>query len=426
MSKILIIGSGGREHALAWKIKQSPKVERIYVAPGNGGTSKIAQNISIDSKDINGLLLFARTKEIDLTVVGPEDSLAAGVVDAFKEEGLRIFGPTKYAAQIETSKAFAKQFMVEENIPTAKFERFDNYENALSHAENQPMPVVIKASGLASGKGVFICNTVKETERVLRELFVEYKLGIAGTIVIIEEFLEGPELSVHVFSDGKNAVLMPIAQDHKTIFDNDRGPNTGGMGAYAPVPWVDTNLLLKIKKNIVAPALIGFQKRDNPFVGCLYPGLKITPQGPKVLEFNARFGDPETQPLMRLLETDLVEIIVSCINGTLDKTKVSWSNQYAICVVLASEGYPDKPKIDVPIYNLDKVQSLHDVIVFHAGTKHKNKDYFTSGGRAINITATGKTLQSAKDLAYQGVRTINFEGMQYRTDIGAKALTSPL
>lgn len=440
--KVLIIGGGGREHALAWKIAQSPKVRKIYVAPGNGGTAAIAENVSIAVTDIEKLARFAKEKKIDLTVVGPDEPLALGIVDYFQEKGLRIFGPTKAAAEIEWSKAFAKQFMQEEGIPTAKFGIFHSYDEALAYLREVGAPIVVKASGLALGKGVYVCKTIEEAVTALQEIIVHRAYANAGDEVVIEEFLEGQEISIHAFCDGKTAVLFPAAQDHKTIFDGDRGPNTGGMGTYAPVPWVTDELLEEIKKTIVMPTLYGLARRGRPFVGCLFPGLIITRDGPKVLEFNARFGDPETQTYMRLLKTDLMDIIEACIDGYLSDysyilknirigKSIEWMSGFAACVVLASGGYPRVYKKGIPIYGLEQKSPLNHsrewyndkIVIFHAGTEERNGQLVTAGGRVLGVTANGETLQTALDCVYEGARLIHFDGMQFRRDIGAKALS---
>ncbi len=417
--KVLLIGSGGREHALGWKLKQSPKVEKIYFAPGNAGTAMLGENVNIDVLDIKSLLNFAKQNKIDLTVVGPDDPLANGIVNAFQKEKFKIFGPTKEAAQIEWSKAFAKKLMKEENIPTASFETFTDFQEAKKYALSQKLPLVVKASGLALGKGVIIGQTKEEIVQALENIMIKKIFGNAGDRVVIEEYLSGKEISIHAFCDGKNAVLFPTAQDHKPIFDGNRGPNTGGMGTIAPVPWADSALIEQIKKTIIIPVLNGLKKRGQEFKGVLYPGLMITKDGPKVLEFNARFGDPETQSYMRLLKSDLVEIFMACVEGRLSKLEIEWENKSTCCIVLASQGYPGKYQKGEVIYGLDSIKDP-SIQVFHAGTALRNNKVITNGGRVLGVTATGSDLPEALKKAYQAVgdHGIHFTGMQYRTDIG--------
>lgn len=420
--KVLVIGGGGREHALIWKLAQSPRVDKIYAVPGNGGTESLADNIPIKTSDFDGLIQFVQKNDVYLTVVGPDNPLADGIVDKFIERGLKIFGPVKNAAKIESSKSFAKKFMQELKIPTADFCTFSDFQEAVLCIKKSNFPVVIKANGLALGKGVYVCKNISEAEDALNKLMVESVYGDAGKEVIIEEYLEGQEVSIHTFCDGGTAVLFPSAQDHKPIFDNDLGPNTGGMGTYAPVPWVGAELLDQAEKDIIKPVLEGLARNGAAFCGCLYPGLKITPQGVKVLEFNARFGDPETQSYMRLLKTDLLEIIEACVDKKLCDIKIEWNPGFAVCIVLASAGYPGPYKKGTPIFGIDEAEKLPGIVVFHAGTELKDGRLFTSGGRVLGVTAIGKTLSLALDRAYEAVKLISFEGMQYRKDIGAKAL----
>ena len=417
---ILIIGSGGREHALGWKLKQSPKVSKIYFAPGNAGTDLIGENLPIDALDTNSLIKFALKNHIDLTIVGPDDALAKGVVDTFQKKGLRIFGPKKRAAQIESSKAFAKKLMREQNIPTAKHAVFKDFKKAKAYLSGQSLPIVIKASGLALGKGVIIANTRQEAEKTLADIMVNKIFGDAGNEVILEEYLQGHEVSIHVFSDGNTFKLFPTARDHKPIFDDNRGPNTGGMGTIAPLPYVTKKQLKLIAKTVVEPVIRGMKKRGIPFTGLLYPGLMMTKDGPKVLEFNARFGDPETQSYMRLLKTDLLDILLSCVEGSLSKQKISWSTKSACCIILASDGYPGNYKKGEVIHGLKKVENDKNIFIFHAGTKLDKDITVTNGGRVLGVTATGKTLKEALKKAYSiiGQKKIHFTGMQYRKDIG--------
>jgi phosphoribosylamine--glycine ligase len=336
MHKILIIGGGGREHALAWKLSQSPKVEKIFIAPGNAGTATLGENVNIPITDIGGLVQFAIKEKVDLTVVGPDDALALGIVDIFKSKNLKIWGPTKAAAKVEWSKSFAKEIMTSADIPTAHYKTFTNYNDALAYCKPQYLPIVIKASGLALGKGVNICKTMEECEEFLRSLMVDKIYGEAGVEVVIEELLQGQEFSVHAFSDGHTFKLFPPSQDHKRIFDSDQGPNTGGMGTIAPLPWVGFGEMQKIANLIVSPALEELKKLDSPFTGVLYPGVMTTKQGPKVIEFNSRFGDPETQSYMRLLKTDLFEILNASAEGHLGSIEIEWENKFACCIILAS------------------------------------------------------------------------------------------
>ncbi len=418
---VLIIGSGGREHALGWKIKQSSKVGKIYFAPGNAGTAQLGENIPIDVLDIDALLTFAIDKKVSLTIVGPDDVLAAGIVNVFQEKGLAIFGPTREAAQIEASKAFAKQLMKEEGIPTASFATFSRVAEARNYLKEHTMPVVIKASGLALGKGVIIARTFGEAEQAIDELMVKKTFGKAGDEIVIEEFLEGKEISVHAFCDGETVVLFPLARDHKPIFDGNNGPNTGGMGTISPLDDIPLELLIQIEKTIVKPALRGLQKRGIQFTGCLYPGLILTKQGPKVLEFNARFGDPETQTYMRLLQTDLFDIMLACVEKRLSQQSVKWTKNFACCIVVASAGYPGVYKKGVKVTGLSKVKKQTNIVVFHAGTKKISRATVTTGGRVLGVTGRGKTLDAALRKAYAaiGKQGISFAGMHYRSDIGA-------
>ena len=420
-SNVLIIGGGGREHALAWKLAQSPRIGKLYVAPGNGGTCDVAENVSIEATDTKRLARFAEKNSIDLTVVGPDDPLAFGIVDVFQSRGLRIFGPTRAAAQIETSKAFAKRLMRDSNIPTAPFRIFRKHENALEYVRKHGVPIVIKASGLALGKGAYPCKALAKAEKALTEIMLERAYKQAGNEVIVEEFLDGQEVSIHALCDGKTSILLPTAQDHKPVFDGDKGKNTGGMGTIAPVPWVTDQTLQEVNEQIVHLTLQALAKKGKPFTGLLYPGLKMTEEGPKVLEFNARFGDPETQSYMRLLKTDLLDVLDACVDGELDEIAVEWHSSFAVCVVLASGGYPGKYKKKIPIFGINEAEKIPNVVVFHAGTMYSDQ-LRTSGGRVLGVTATGDTLQQALDRAYKAVRCIKFKGMQFRKDIGAKAI----
>ena len=419
-ASVLVIGGGGREHALAWKLAQSEHVDKVYVAPGNGGTALLAENVPIGFTDVGKLLEFARQNKIDLTVVGQEAASEAGVVDAFQDAGLLIFGPTIAAALIESSKAFAKDLMSQQQIPTATYRNFTNPDEALEYAYSHKLPVVIKADGLATGKGVLICESYEQAKTAIYDIMVKKVFGGAGAKVVIEDFLTGQEISVHALSDGKNSILFPSSQDHKQIFDGDKGPNTGGMGVIAPVSWVTDNHMETVKNLVVTPVLKGLSNKGTPFNGCLYPGLMINGENIKVVEFNARFGDPEAEVYMRLLDTDLYQIMVDCAKGELDPNKVSWQSGFAACVIIASGGYPGTYKKDVPISGLDPAEKLDDVVVFHAGTTKDDKGYKTAGGRVLAVTAVGDTLDLALAKAYEAVKLIHFEGMQYRTDIGKR------
>lgn len=420
MSSVLVIGSGGREQALAWKLAQSASVDKVYVAPGNGGSKGKISNVDIDFLDIEGLLKFAQENRIDLSVIGQEASAEAGVVDAFKDAGLTIFGPTKAAVKIESSKAFSKDLMAAQKIPTAEFRNFTDPKEALAYAKTRPLPVVIKADGLAGGKGVLICQTTEDIDAGVEEIMVKKEFGKAGDQLVVEDFLKGQEASIHALSDGKNSAVFPASQDHKQIFDGDKGPNTGGMGVVAPIDWVTRDHLDFVNEKIVQPALQGLKDQNATFSGCLYPGLMIDGNDINVIEFNARFGDPEAEVYMRLLEGDLYEILKACATGTFNPETLSWKAGYAATVVLASEGYPGTYPNGVPITGLNEAEKLEDIVVFHAGTTIKDGQIVTDGGRVLNVTATGATLDEALDKAYAAIKMIHFDGMQYRTDIGRR------
>ncbi len=422
---ILIIGAGGREHALAWKIAQSPRTAKLYVAPGNAGTALVATNVPISATDVPKLLDFAKTHDIGLTVVGPDDALAKGIVDIFQAAGLRIFGPTKAAARIESSKAFSKDLMREQKVPTAFYETFTIQANAVAYVKAQTFPIVVKASGLALGKGVYICQNFNEASRALQEIMGDRIFGESGSEVVIEDYLTGQEVSIHAFSDGRSSVLFPPSQDHKQIFDGDKGPNTGGMGSFAPVPWVKPELMKTVQSTVVSPILDGLSHAGAPFVGLLYPGLMVDGDNINVLEYNSRFGDPETQIYLRLLDTDLVSILDACVDGTLAQTDIQWGGGAAVCVVLASGGYPGKYRTGLPITGLSEAEALPGIVIFQAGTKSENGQTMTAGGRVLCVSAVGKDLAEAQARAYAAVKLIHFDGMQYRSDIASKALTSP-
>jgi len=415
---ILVIGSGGREHSLVWKLKQSKKVRSIFVAPGNAGTSFLAKNLGLSKTD--EMIDWLKKNPVDLVVIGPDNYLAEGIVDKIQTLGIKVFGPTKAAAEIEWSKSYAKKLMQEEGIPTAKFKVFKNYAEALEYVKNQSFPLVIKADGLALGKGVIIAENLGQAEKALGGIMKEKLFGTAGDEIVIEEYLEGKEISVHAFCDGEHAVMFPASQDHKRIFDGDRGANTGGMGTIASIPWVTDVQMQEIKEKIVLPTLIALKKRGRSFKGILFPGIMITKDGPKVIEFNARFGDPETQSYMRILGTDLADILLACIDGTLGKQEIKWSKKSACCVVCASGGYPGAYEKGKTIRGLEKVDK--NIVIFHAGTKIINGEIVTNGGRVLGITAVADNLKESLTKAYKATENISFEGMQYRKDIVSKCL----
>jgi phosphoribosylamine--glycine ligase len=419
--KILVIGSGGREHALVWALSHSPQAGELYVAPGNAGTARDGfHNVAISSDDTPALLQFALDHKIDLTVVGPEVPLANGIVDQFQASGLCIFGPSQQAAQLESSKAFAKQFFVDQHIPTTQYARFDAYAPALDWVRAFNRPMVVKADGLAAGKGVIMCDDVADAEAALRRIMLDDEFGAAGQTVIVEERLSGPELSVLAFCDGHDVLLMPTSRDHKRVFDNDAGPNTGGMGAYAPVPGISTELLDTIRRSVIQPAVDGMAARGTPYMGVLYAGMMLTAEGPKTLEFNCRFGDPETQVILPLLQSDLVEIMLACTAGKLAEVapQVQWHAGACATVVLASGGYPGHYAKGLPITGLAQADQHADVKVFHAGTALKDEQVVTSGGRVLAVSALDTDLPAALQRAYAAVTDIHFEQMHYRSDIG--------
>ena len=418
---VLVIGSGGREHALCWKIKQSPKLKRLYCAPGNGGIAGIAECVNISVEDVDALLHFALTKKIDLTIVGPEVTLVAGVVDAFVHKGLKIFGPSKAAAELEGSKVFAKEFMHRRNIPTAVYKIFDDAALALAFLEQTQFPLVIKADGIAAGKGVFICVDLKAAKTAIDEIMVKKIFGPAGHKVVIEECLQGPEASVLTVCDGKHFLVMPTAQDHKRIFDDDLGPNTGGMGAFSPNPLVTVEVLDQIITRIIEPTIRGMYQEGNPFKGILFAGLMLTADGPKALEFNVRFGDPETQCILPRLSGDIVEIFLAACDGRLNEIKVKWDERACVCVVIASGGYPGKYQNGFAINGLDKIKD-EDTVVFHAGTKNDGGSLVTNGGRVLGVASLGRSLEAAVTKAYNAVCKIEFNHMFFRRDIGSRVL----
>ena len=418
--KVLVVGSGGREHAIVWKLKQSPKADKIYCAPGNAGIAKDAECVPIAAMEIDKLVKFAKDEKIDFTIIGMDDPLVAGVVDAFEAEGLKVFGPRKNAAIIEGSKAFSKDLMKKYGIPTAKYETFDNYDEAKAYVLSQSVPVVVKADGLALGKGVLICNTHYEAVAALDEIMVDKKFGASGSKVVIEEFLTGPEVSVLSFCDGKTVVPMVSAQDHKRAFDNDEGLNTGGMGTFSPSRIYTKEINDECMEKIFKPTVAAMAAEGRTFVGILYFGLMLTKDGMKVIEYNARFGDPETQVILPRLKTDMLEIMEACVDTTLDKMNIEWYDNAAVCVVEASGGYPVSYEKGFEITGLDEVAKRDDIVVFHAGTALKDGKFVTNGGRVLGITGIGKDLDEARKIAYEGVDIVNFEKKHFRHDIGIK------
>ncbi len=418
--KILVIGSGGREHALLWKIGQSPRVDKMYCAPGNGGISGLAECVDIEVDDVRGLLGFAEKKQIDLTVVGPELPLTLGVVDRFRERGHLIFGPAQKAAELEGSKAFAKDFMMRHHIPTAEYKTFQEKETAFQYLNSIDPPVVLKADGLASGKGVLICQDRTEMFDAFDRIMKRKEFGEAGDRLIIEEFLQGEEASVLAITDGTHLVTLPPAQDHKRIFEMDKGPNTGGMGAYAPAPVVNEKMMEIVTDKILEPVIQGMSQEGRKYTGVLYAGLMITSQGPRVLEFNCRFGDPETQAILPLLDADLVDLMLASIKGDLPDRTIKAGKRAAVCVVMASGGYPGAYRKGMTIQGLDRINPGE--LVFHAGTKRKDSQIVTSGGRVLGVTAVDETLSLAVEKVYQTVGKITFDGAYYRRDIAFRAL----
>ena len=422
---VLVIGSGGREHALAWKLAQSPRVSKVFVAPGNAGTARDPALVNVPATAIADLVDFAREREIGLTVVGPEAPLAAGVVDAFRAAGLPIFGPTQAAAQLESSKDYAKSFMTRHRIPTARHRTFADAAEAHAYVEREGAPIVIKADGLAAGKGVVVATTAAEAHAAIDAMLVDNAFADAGARVVIEEFLAGEEASFIVMVDGRHVLALASSQDHKRLKDGDAGPNTGGMGAYSPAPVVTPELHARLMREVILPTVQGMAADGIPYTGFLYAGVMIDAQGvPRVLEFNCRLGDPETQPIMARLKSDLVELLDHAVDGTLDQAHAEWDRRTALCVVLAAHGYPEAPRRGDAIEGLERVTpAAHpDVVVFHAGTALEGNRVVASGGRVLGVTALGDSVRQAQRAAYAAIGTIRFDGMQYRTDIGHRAL----
>jgi phosphoribosylamine---glycine ligase len=419
--KLLVVGSGGREHALAWRLSQSPGLQVVYVAPGNAGTARERELKNIPITDPHELANFAAKEGVYLTLVGPEAPLAAGIVNIFRARGLRIFGPTKEAAQLESSKDFSKRFMARHGIPTAKFETFSDAATAHAYVNKEGAPIVIKADGLAAGKGVVVAMSLDEAHAAIDMMLLDNKMGDAGARVVIEEFLEGEEASFIVMADGKHALAMATSQDHKRLSDGDQGPNTGGMGAYSPAPVVTPDVHARAMREVIMPTLRGMEADGIPYTGFLYAGLMIKPDGSlKTLEFNCRMGDPETQPIMMRLKSNFVSLLDAAIDGKLNQVEADWDIRVAMGVVLAAHNYPETPRKGDVIHGLDhKVEDTH---VFHAGTTDQNGDVVTAGGRVLCVTALGDTVRGAQKLAYEAIENIKFDGMQYRNDIGYRAI----
>lgn len=418
--KVLVVGSGGREHAICWKLLQSPKIDKIYCAPGNAGIGEVAELVPIGAMEFDKLIDFAKSENIDFTIVGMDDPLVGGIVDRFEEEDLKVFGPRANAAIIEGSKAFSKELMKKYNIPTAAYETFDNFEAALEYVKNGDFPVVLKADGLALGKGVLICNTLEEAIDGLNTIMVDKKFGDSGNKVVIEEFLTGQEMSVLSFCDGKTIVPMVSAQDHKRALDGDKGLNTGGMGTFSPSRVYTTELAEECMKTIFKPTVDALNAEGRTFKGIIFFGLMLTQKGMKVIEYNARFGDPETQVVLPRLKSDLMEIFEACVDGTLDKVNVEWEDNGTACVVLASGGYPESYTKGYEITGLEEAKKADNIVVFHAGTALKDGKFVTNGGRVLGVTGIGKDLDEAIKIAYEGVKLVDFKDKHFRTDIGVK------
>ncbi|MBP1153870.1 MULTISPECIES: phosphoribosylamine--glycine ligase [unclassified Paenibacillus] len=417
--RILVVGGGGREHAICWALKKSPKVQELYCAPGNGGIAGVAECVPIQVNQFEEIAQFAIDRSIDLVVIGPDDPLSEGIVDHLEAKQIAVFGPRKNAAIIEGSKVFTKQLLKKYNIPTAAYESFDKFDDAVEYLRKQQVPIVIKADGLAAGKGVVVAQTLEEAEKALHEIMVAKVFGESGNQVVIEEFLTGQEMSILAFVDGETVRPMMPAQDHKPVFDNDKGPNTGGMGTYTPLPHIPQSVIDESIETIIKPTAKAMVAEGRPFRGVLFAGLMLTPNGPKTIEFNARFGDPETQVVLPRLKTDLLDIFLAAVNGRLGQMNIEWSDEAAVCVILASEGYPGSYPKGLPIEGLDEVQ---DALVFHAGTAVKDGAIVTSGGRVLGVTALGRDIAEARAKAYAEADRIRFQGKHYRTDIAKKAL----
>ena len=419
---VLLIGNGGREHAIAWKLAQSKKLDKLYITPGNPGTAQCGQNVPIKADDTKKLVDFARQNRIGLVVVGPEDPLASGVVDALEAAGIKAFGPTAAAAQLEADKAFAKQLMRAGSIPTAEARIFDKFTDAKAYIATRDQPVVVKAAGLAKGKGVFVCDDPADGILAAEKIMCDKIFGSAGDKIVVEDKLTGEEASILAFVDGRNIYVMDSSQDHKPIGDGDTGPNTGGMGAYSPAPVVTEELMDQITREILVTTVDSMNRNGTPYKGVLYAGIMITPAGPRVLEFNVRFGDPETQPILVRLKTDLLQVCLAVCDGKLEDVSLQWDPRPAVCVVMASGGYPGDYQKGKKITGIEEAEQLEDVIIFHAGTKTQNGSIVTDGGRVLGVTALGRTIADAKARTYQAAGKIKFEGAYYRRDIADKAI----
>ena len=420
--KVLVIGGGGREHSLVWKIRQSSKVSGVLCAPGNAGIEEIATCVDVAANDLEGLVRLAEREGVGLTVVGPEIPLALGIVDAFEEEGMRVFGPSRDAVQLEASKSFAKDLMKQKGIPTAFFSTFTDPEEACRYIKEVGAPIVVKADGLCAGKGVIVCRTTEEALDAVNLIMINESFGDAGKKIVVEECLQGEEASFMVFTDGKDVLPMPSSQDHKPVFDGDKGPNTGGMGAYSPAPVVTEALEKQILGEIIRPTIEAMAGMGRPYRGVLYAGVMIDEGRAKVLEFNCRFGDPEAQPVVMRLKSDIVTVMEAVIDGDLSRLRLDWDPRAAVCVVMASKGYPRSYKNGIPISGLDQVKALSDTVVFHAGTRKNAEKTVTHGGRVLGVTALGETIAEAIDRTYNAVQRIEWQGVHFRKDIGRKAL----
>lgn len=420
--KVLVVGSGGREHALVWALHRSPQVREIHITPGNGGTGDLARNVPIAAEDISALASYADQERFDLVVVGPEVPLALGLGNALRARGLRVFGPDAKAARIESSKVFSKDFMRAHGIPTADYAVFDTYDEALAYLESHPVPIVIKADGLAAGKGTIVCHTDAEARNALHRIMRERAFGAAGDRVIIEECLRGQEVSVLAFVDGQTVVPMVLSQDHKAAYDGDQGPNTGGMGCYAPARVLDEQMLERVVDQVLQPAVDGLRRLGTPYLGVLYAGLMVSGEAFRTLEFNCRFGDPEAQVVLPLLETDLATVMEACVEGRLDEVELRWSPKSCVCVVMASGGYPGSYERGYEIEGLEEASRLPDTVIFHAGTRREGGRILTAGGRVLGVTAWGEGLPQAVRKAYTAVDLIRWPNVMFRRDIGAKGL----
>ena len=419
---VLLVGSGGREHAIAWKLRQSKDLGKLYIAPGNAGTAQCGLNVPIQDADVQGLVDFAKKKDIGLVVVGPEDPLSLGLVDALEQAGIKAFGPSAGAAQLEADKGFSKQMMRSCSIPTAEARIFDRFSDAKAYIASRDEPVVVKATGLAKGKGVFVCDEPSDAILAAEKIMVEKIFGSAGDRVVVEEKLLGEEASILAFVDSRTIYVMESSQDHKPVGDGDTGPNTGGMGAYSPAPVVSDAMMTKITREVLVPIVDGMNRNGTPYKGVLYAGLMITPGGPRILEFNCRFGDPETQAILPRLQSDLLEVFLAVCNGRLDEVSLEWDPRPSVCVVMASGGYPGDYSKGKTITGLDEAAHIKDVMVFHAGTTARDAEVVTSGGRVLGVTALGQDIRQAKATAYETVERIRFEGVCYRHDIADKAI----